>query len=105
MGGCDTADDSAAHDAIDWDGRHVRAGVVEPAAHGGIEGEIDCFDQGLAGLEGRGGEFGLGLRFEGCAGDDVACGAGGEDDGLSGFSHFEERLMEIGSRMGWIEVD
>ena len=42
------ARDGAAHGFVDLDGRDVRAGVVEPAAHGGVEGEVKGLEEDLA---------------------------------------------------------
>ena len=61
----------------------------------GVEGEVEGSDYGFPLLEIIGGERGLGLEFEGLGGDDVAGGAGGEDDGLGG-RHFGGWLDSFG---------
>ena len=66
--------------------------TVQPAAHGGIEGEVDVFDEDFIVFEvGLGGARALD-DFECLGGDDVAGGAGGEDDGLVGGGHVHGSL-------------
>jgi hypothetical protein len=64
--------------------------TIEPAAHGGVEREVDGFEDDFAIFEVGG--FGGGFRdeLEGLAGHDVVLGAGGEHDGL------------VGGRHGWV---
>jgi len=75
LGSQDAADTVAPHNLTDLDGRQVGAHIVEPAAHGRVEGEEEALEEELAILEVGLGGCGDSLPAEGLAGDDLARGA------------------------------
>lgn len=79
-------DAERAHGVAELDGGQVAGDVVEPGAHGGLDGEVEDFEEGVVRRWGEGGE-GEVLGFEGGWGD-VGVWTFGEGDACVWLGHF-----------------